>query len=151
MCMVDTGSTLKKKERLRAAGFKWNPQQKIWWKYTDMAQAFIQFQTDEESLYTEAALFFEEFDIENQGDKLLELIKKGFAQRTARTRALTLGDRSRHIGMSDIGAYLTYPLWNLMCIDKGSIKFTRKTVRLVKQETADEILQPQEQTEPGED
>lgn len=37
MCVVATGSTLEKKELLRAAGFKWNPQQKIWWKYADAA------------------------------------------------------------------------------------------------------------------
>jgi hypothetical protein len=37
MCIVATGSTLEKKELLRAAGFKWNPQQKIWWKYADAA------------------------------------------------------------------------------------------------------------------
>ena len=37
MCVVATGSTLEKKELLRAAGFKWNPQQKLWWKYADAA------------------------------------------------------------------------------------------------------------------
>ena len=37
MCVVATGSTLEKKELLRAAGFKWNPQQRIWWKYADVA------------------------------------------------------------------------------------------------------------------
>ena len=37
MCVVATGSTLEKKELLRAAGFKWNPQQRIWWKYADAA------------------------------------------------------------------------------------------------------------------
>lgn len=37
MCVVATGSTLEKKDMLRAAGFKWNPQQKIWWKYVDAA------------------------------------------------------------------------------------------------------------------
>ena len=37
MCVVATGSTLEKKDLLRAAGFKWNPQQKIWWKYADAA------------------------------------------------------------------------------------------------------------------
>ena len=36
-CIVAKGSTLEKKELLRAAGFKWNPQQKIWWKYADAA------------------------------------------------------------------------------------------------------------------
>ena len=37
MCVIATGSTLEKKDLLRAAGFKWNPQQKIWWKYADVA------------------------------------------------------------------------------------------------------------------
>ena len=37
MCVVATGVTLDKKEMLKAAGFKWNPQQKIWWKYADAA------------------------------------------------------------------------------------------------------------------
>lgn len=37
MCVVATGSTLKKKDLLRAAGFKWNPQQNLWWKYADAA------------------------------------------------------------------------------------------------------------------
>lgn len=32
-CIVATGDTVSKKERLMAAGFKWNPQRKIWWKY----------------------------------------------------------------------------------------------------------------------
>jgi hypothetical protein len=36
-CIVATGQTLEKKELLRAAGFKWNPQQKVWWKYADVA------------------------------------------------------------------------------------------------------------------
>ena len=45
----------------------------------------------------------------DRGSKLLELIRHGLAQRTARTSALTLGDRSKYIGMSDIGAYLTCP------------------------------------------
>lgn len=33
MCVVATGVTLDKKEMLKAAGFKWNSQQKVWWKY----------------------------------------------------------------------------------------------------------------------
>ena len=37
ICIVATGSTLEKKDLLRAAGFKWNIQQKIWWKYADVA------------------------------------------------------------------------------------------------------------------
>ena len=37
MCVVATGSTLDKKEMLKAAGFKWNSQQKVWWKYTATA------------------------------------------------------------------------------------------------------------------
>ena len=44
-----------------------------------------------------------------RGNNLLELIRKGLAQRTARTSALTLGDRSQYIGMSDVGSYLTCP------------------------------------------
>ena len=36
-CIVATGNTLEKKDLLRAVGFKWNPQQKIWWKYADVA------------------------------------------------------------------------------------------------------------------
>ena len=59
--------------------------------------------------------FFEEFDMEDRGDKLLELIRKGLAQRTARTSAQTLGDRSKYIGMSDIGAYLTCPRKAILC------------------------------------
>ena len=47
--------------------------------------------------------------MEDRGSKLLELIRHGLAQRTARTSARTLGDRSSYIGMSDIGAYLTCP------------------------------------------
>jgi len=33
MCVVAKGNTLDKKELLKAAGFKWNSQQKVWWKY----------------------------------------------------------------------------------------------------------------------
>ena len=32
-CIIATGDTVSKKERLMAVGFKWNPQRKIWWKY----------------------------------------------------------------------------------------------------------------------
>ena len=32
-CILATGSTAEKKEQLSAAGFHWNPQRKIWWKY----------------------------------------------------------------------------------------------------------------------
>ena len=37
MCVVASGSTLDKKEMLKAAGFKWNAQQKVWWKYAVVA------------------------------------------------------------------------------------------------------------------
>ncbi|NCD34967.1 MAG: single-stranded DNA-binding protein [Spartobacteria bacterium] len=33
VCIVATGSTQAKKELLAGAGFKWNPQRKMWWKY----------------------------------------------------------------------------------------------------------------------
>ena len=36
-CVVATGTTLDKKDLLRAAGFKWNAQQKVWWKYAATA------------------------------------------------------------------------------------------------------------------
>lgn len=32
-CILATGNTTAKKEQLSAAGFHWNPQRKIWWKY----------------------------------------------------------------------------------------------------------------------
>ena len=32
-CILATGNTVAKKEQLSAAGFHWNPQRKIWWKY----------------------------------------------------------------------------------------------------------------------
>ena len=32
-CVLATGNTAAKKELLSAAGFHWNPQRKIWWKY----------------------------------------------------------------------------------------------------------------------
>ena len=37
MCVVANGNTLDKKELLKAAGFKWNSQQKVWWKYAATA------------------------------------------------------------------------------------------------------------------
>ena len=36
-CIVASGKTLEKKELLRASGFKWDSQQRIWWKYEDAA------------------------------------------------------------------------------------------------------------------
>ena len=42
-----------------------------------------------------------------RGNKLLELIRAGLAQHSARTTIQSLGDRSTYIGMSDIGSYLT--------------------------------------------
>ena len=45
--------------------------------------------------------------MENRGEKLLELIRHGLALINARTTEQTLGDRSKYIGMSDIGSYLT--------------------------------------------
>jgi hypothetical protein len=33
VCIVATGNTKAKKELLAGAGFKWNPQRKMWWKY----------------------------------------------------------------------------------------------------------------------
>jgi hypothetical protein len=33
VCIVATGNTQAKKELLTGAGFKWNPQRKMWWKY----------------------------------------------------------------------------------------------------------------------
>ncbi|MGN1038976.1 MAG: ERF family protein [Mailhella sp.] len=36
-CIVASGKTLEKKELLRAAGFRWDSQQRIWWKYADAA------------------------------------------------------------------------------------------------------------------
>lgn len=35
--IIATGNTHPKKEILRGAGFSWNPQRKIWWKFTDAA------------------------------------------------------------------------------------------------------------------
>ena len=36
-CVIATGNTHAKKEILQGAGFRWNPQRKVWWKYTDAA------------------------------------------------------------------------------------------------------------------
>ncbi len=36
-CIVASGKTLEKKELLRASGFKWDSQQRVWWKYADAA------------------------------------------------------------------------------------------------------------------
>ena len=45
--------------------------------------------------------------MENRGEKLLELIRAGLAQKSARTSEQVLGDRSKYVGMNDIGSYLT--------------------------------------------
>lgn len=45
--------------------------------------------------------------MENRGEKLLELIRHGLAQKNARTSEQVLGDRSKYVGMSDVGSYLT--------------------------------------------
>ena len=50
----------------------------------------------------------------NRGEKLLELIRTGLAQYSARTAVEGLGDRSKYIGMSDIGAYLTCPRMTIL-------------------------------------
>ena len=47
--------------------------------------------------------------MENRGEKLLKLIRAGLAQHSARMTDQSLGNRSKYIGMSDIGAYLTCP------------------------------------------
>lgn len=36
-CIIATGNTLPKKEILSGAGFRWNAQRKIWWRYADAA------------------------------------------------------------------------------------------------------------------
>ena len=36
-CVIATGNTQAKKELLQGAGFRWNPQRKIWWRYMDAA------------------------------------------------------------------------------------------------------------------
>lgn len=51
--------------------------------------------------------FLTRLSMENRGEKLLEIIRSGLAQHSARTAEQTLGDRSQYVGMSDIGSYLT--------------------------------------------
>ena len=36
-CVIATGNTLAKKEILKKAGFQWDGQQRVWWKYADVA------------------------------------------------------------------------------------------------------------------
>ena len=36
-CIVASGRTQEKKALLSAAGFRWNPKQKVWWRYADAA------------------------------------------------------------------------------------------------------------------
>lgn len=36
-CIIASGNTQAKKELLTGAGFRWNPQRKLWWKYVDAA------------------------------------------------------------------------------------------------------------------
>ena len=36
-CIIASGITQAKKEILTGAGFRWNPQRKLWWKYVDAA------------------------------------------------------------------------------------------------------------------
>ncbi len=36
-CIVATGNTLPQKAHLAQAGFSWNPQRKVWWKYCEAA------------------------------------------------------------------------------------------------------------------
>lgn len=36
-CIIASGNTQAKKEILTGAGFRWNPQRKLWWKYVDVA------------------------------------------------------------------------------------------------------------------
>lgn len=35
-CIIATGNTIPRKEILSGAGFRWNPQRKVWWKYADV-------------------------------------------------------------------------------------------------------------------
>ena len=51
--------------------------------------------------------FLMRLSVENREEKLLELIRAGLAQHSVRTTAQSLGDRSKYVGMSDIGSYLT--------------------------------------------
>lgn len=37
LCIIATGQTQPKKELLMGAGFKWNAQRKMWWKYADVS------------------------------------------------------------------------------------------------------------------
>ena len=37
LCIIAKGETANKKTLLMAAGFKWNDQQRLWWKYADIA------------------------------------------------------------------------------------------------------------------
>ena len=37
LCIIAKGETASTKTLLMAAGFKWNAQQRIWWKYADIA------------------------------------------------------------------------------------------------------------------
>lgn len=36
-CIIATGNTQAKKELLTGAGFRWNAQRKLWWKYVHVA------------------------------------------------------------------------------------------------------------------
>ena len=36
-CIIATGNTAAKKALLSEAGFRWNPQRKLWWKYADVS------------------------------------------------------------------------------------------------------------------
>ncbi|WP_298033622.1 hypothetical protein [uncultured Desulfovibrio sp.] len=36
-CIIATGNTQSRKEILSGAGFRWNAQRKVWWKYADTA------------------------------------------------------------------------------------------------------------------
>ena len=36
-CIIATGNTHARKEVLTGAGFKWNPERKVWWMYADVA------------------------------------------------------------------------------------------------------------------
>lgn len=36
-CIIATGNTQSRKEILSGAGFRWNAQRKVWWKYADAA------------------------------------------------------------------------------------------------------------------
>ena len=51
--------------------------------------------------------FLTRLSMGNRGEKLLEFIRHGLAQKSARTSEQVLGDRSKYVGMSDVGSYLT--------------------------------------------